>query len=138
MTDSINEELLRVVARRLSETNRFEEVEVFPANHPESVVPRLYEAYYPEHVREARLDVRAYLNGDFHVTYLEDWGGDRWHCRWDRHENPHNSRDHFHPPPNATTDKARDESFPTDFFDVIALVLEYVEERLGEVWSEYK
>jgi hypothetical protein len=162
---AVNEELLRVVARRLGETDRFEAVAVFPSNHPESIIPRLREAYYPEHVREARLDIRVYLNGDFHVMYIEDllsnvagrtdspaksgefvrrstsdsnWSGDRWCCRWDRHENPHNTRDHFHPPPKAATETARDESFPADFFDVIAVVLDWVEERLGAVWTEYE
>lgn len=131
-----NEELLRAVAKRLGATDRFEQVSVFPANHPESVVVGLDRTYYPEDVADTRLDLRAYRNGDFHVTYLENWSGQRWLCRWDRHENPHNSRDHFHPPPDAATDTAEDESFPTDFFDVITVVLEWVEGRLGEVWTE--
>ncbi|XGI83541.1 hypothetical protein ACEU6E_09755 [Halorutilales archaeon Cl-col2-1] len=133
MSKTVNESLLRSTANRLEKVDRFEKVVLFPVDYPESVIVETDLVYYPEDVDRAFLDIRTYLNGDFHISYIEERELDRWRCRWDRHENNHNSRDHFHPPPDAPT-QGEDREYPDDFFDVLGIVLEYVESRLGEVW----
>jgi hypothetical protein len=62
----------------------------------------LYPECYPEPVVEAHVLVKHVDRSDpqTNVIYEENWSGDRWTCRWDRHENPHNTRDHFHHPPS--------------------------------------
>lgn len=58
--------------------------------------------YYPDPVTEATLRVKHVerTTAKTHVTYEENWSGDRWTCRWGRHENTHNAHDHFHHPPS--------------------------------------
>jgi hypothetical protein len=56
-------------------------------------------------------------------------------CRWDRHDNPHSTRDHFHKPPEARTEDAVDREYPTDLLAVFELVLDFVDRRLGDVWE---
>jgi hypothetical protein len=56
-------------------------------------------------------------------------------CRWDRHA-PHNSRDHFYRPPNARSEDAIDTEFSTNFFELMELVLEEVDERVEGVWED--
>lgn len=133
---TLNEASLRDVSERLGSLSLVETVSVFPRNKPESVVARLDGQYYPQAVGRVELELRAYTNGDFHVTYREEWTGGQWTCRWDRHENPHSTRDHFHEPPSAETADARDRSFPTDFVAVLHSILDDIDDRLGEVWEE--
>lgn len=61
---------------------------------------------YPEPVTEAILRVKHVERSDSKtsVTYEEDWGGVTWTCRWGRHSNDHNDRDHFHHPPSPDKD----------------------------------
>ena len=92
-------------------------------------------SYYPAAVDEAQLTVRWYTNDDFKLHYREQYADHAWECRWDRHPNPHNTRDHFHPPPAATT-PGEDASRPDDHRDVIALVLDEIEDRIVTLWSE--
>lgn len=132
----LDEALLRSVARRLGSLTLVETVRVFPREKPASVVARLEPTYYPEEIRRSELELRAYANGDFNVIYREVRSGDDWMVRWDRHDNPHNSRDHYHRPPRARTEDAVDAAYPTDFFDVVELVLEEIDDRLGAVWEE--
>jgi hypothetical protein len=91
--------------------------------------------YYPGEVA-ARLEIRWYRNDDFNVQYQEQRQEETWMCRWDRHPNPHNSRDHFHPPPAASQTDAQDEQWPDDHRDVSQLILEYVENRIEALWKE--
>lgn len=133
---TLDETLLREVAQRLGSLTVVETVRVFPREKPESVVAALEAAYYPEEIRYVELELRAYRNGDFNVIYRETRSGDDWMARWDRHENPHNTRDHYHRPPLARTEDAVDAAYPTDFFDVIERVLAEVDQRLGAVWEE--
>lgn len=130
---TLDEALLRLVARRLGSLTLIESVAVFPHEKPASVVAAFDPRHCPENVRRVELELRAYTNGDFHVTYREDWSGEDWLCRWDRHENPHSSRDHFHPPPAARTEDAVDRDFPTDLLDVLSVVLGELDDRIGEV-----
>ncbi len=132
----LDEALLRIVARRLGSLSRVESVAVFPREKPESIVAAFDPRHYPEEVRRVELELRTYTNGDLHATYREEWDGDDWLCRWDRHDNPHSSRDHFHPPPAARTEDAIDREFPADAFEVLSVVLDEVDDRLGDVWEE--
>lgn len=133
--DALDEALLREVAKRLHSITVIETVRVFPPEKPASVVARLDPVYYPDTIRRIELEIRAYRNGDFNVTYRERRAGDDWMLRWDRHENPHNARDHRHEPPLARTEDAVDTSFPDDFFAVVEHVLGDVDARLGELWE---
>lgn len=91
--------------------------------------------YYPASVDEATVSVRWYTNDDFKIHYQEEHPERVWKCRWDRHPNPHNTRGHVHPPPDART-PGDDASWPTDHRDVLRLVLDDVEERITELWGE--
>ena len=91
--------------------------------------------YYPESVTEAILAVRWYTNDDFTVHYREAHVESDWKCRWDRHPNPHNTRDHFHPPPTAST-SGENASWPTDHRELLSLVLDDVERRITDLWDE--
>lgn len=91
-------------------------------------------SYYPATVTDAQLTVRWYTNDDFKLHYREEYAESAWECRWDRHRNPHDTRDHFHPPPNATT-PGDDVSWPADHRDVVTLVLDEIEDRITELWG---
>jgi len=90
--------------------------------------------YYPRDA-SARLEIRWYRNDDFTVHYQEEHRDEGWKCRWDRHPNSHNSRDHFHPPPDASRTDADDAQWPPDHRDVCRLVLDRVEARIEELWD---
>ena len=92
-------------------------------------------SYYPASVEDATLSVRWYTNDDFRIHYREVHSEQTWQCRWDRHPNPHNTRDHFHPPPTAPT-PGDDASWPIDHRAVLRLVLEEVEDRIEALWNE--
>lgn len=134
----LDEALLRLVAGRLGDLTLIERVSVFPATKPDSVVAQFDLQYFPERMDSVALELRVYLNGAFHISYREEWNGESWMCRWDRHDNPHSARDHFHKPPEARTQDAIDRDYPTDFLAVIELVLDFVDRRLGEVWENEK
>ena len=89
--------------------------------------------YYPNDA-SARFEIRWYRNDDFNVHYQEERKGGVWKCRWDRHPNDHNSRDHFHPPPNASRTDAEDAQWPSDHRDMCRLVIDRVEERIETLW----
>jgi len=95
----------------------------------------LAEEYYPGNT-VARFEIRWYRNDDFNVHYQEQREHDRWECRWDRHPNGHNSRDHFHPPPTASRADARDAQWPVDHRDVCRIVLAEVAERIDTLWEQ--
>jgi len=131
----LDEALLRTVARRVGRLTRIETVSVFPADKSESIVASFDLQYYPETFERVSLEVRTYTDGAFYVTYRERRAGDEWMCRWDRHDNPHSSRDHFHQPPDARTEDAVDRDFEEDLFDVLETVLDALDDRLGAVWE---
>jgi hypothetical protein len=89
--------------------------------------------YYPDVVSEVDLTIRWYTNDDFKIHYREQHPDRTWERRWGRHPNPHNDREHHHPPPDA--DSAVDASWPADYRDVLSLVLDDVEERLQTLWD---
>lgn len=131
----LDEALLREVARRLGSLTLIDTVRVFPQQKPASVVATFDSVYYPDEIRRVELELRAYQNDDFNVIYREVRSGEDWMARWDRHDNPHNSRDHYHRPPRARTEDAVDNAYPTDFFDVVEEILAEIDSRLGEVWD---
>ena len=90
--------------------------------------------YYPDEA-SARFEIRWYRNDDFNFHYKETRPDGSWQCRWDRHPNNHNSRDHFHPPPNASRTNAEDAQFPSHHRDLCRLVLARVEERIATLWE---
>lgn len=133
---TLDEALLRTVAKRLGDLTLVETVSVFPNSSPESVIARFDDQYYPPWMDQVSLELRIYLGGASYITYREEWNGQAWMCRWDRHENPHNTRDHFHQPPNAETQDAVDREYPDDFLEMLNRVLEYVDDRVGAVWDQ--
>ena len=78
--------------------------------------------------------VRWFTSDDFGVHYREERPDGDWECRWDRHPNTHNDRDHYHPPPDAATPGV-DESWPGDYRDVVGLVLDRIERRIESLWE---
>lgn len=96
---------------------------------------RFSTSYYPTAVESATLSIRWYTNDDFKIHYRESHGDETWECRWDRHPNPHNTRDHFHPPPVAST-PAEDATWPGDHRAVLGRVLDEIEKRIENLWAE--
>jgi hypothetical protein len=136
-TPTVDAETLRYLSRILGRQPEVQATSLSPANRQESLVVVLEDEYYRDAVDEARLEVRAYTNGDFHVSYVESYLGEPRRCRWDRHDQDHNSRDHVHPFPDAGTSGAEDRDFPTDLTALLEqVVLPWVEARLGEIWEE--
>lgn len=132
----LDQALLRVIAQRLGALGLVDSVAVFPPEKPSAIVAALDEQYFPPAFHQVFLEIRAFTNGDFSITYREESNGAAWQCRWDRHENPHSDRDHFHPPPQAGTDEAVDRDYPADVFAVLEVILSEVDDRLGQIWNE--
>jgi hypothetical protein len=129
---SVDEAPLRYLARAFGRRDEVRQTSLFPSNKSESLVVTLDIEYYPEPIDGVSLELRAYTNGDFHVSYHETRAGERRWCRWDRHDQPHNTRDHFHLLPDAATDAAVDRSYATDLTRVIEeTVLPWVDDRVG-------
>lgn len=104
---SPNKEVLRRVARKLGEISLVSQVNPFPSNKPGTVEVVFDETAYPKQISRVYVDIELQLNGSFYIHYVEEWERERKECRWNRHENPHNARDHYHPFPAATTDECR-------------------------------
>lgn len=135
-TRSVNEELLRTLAGTFARLGTVDSTRLFPSGKAETLVVELRPEFYPDAVDEPRLEIRAYTDGSFHISYVERYLGDRRRCRWDRHDQPHNSRDHYHPFPDAGTDDAADRSYPDDIDAVLRdVVLPWVDEHIGSVWE---
>jgi len=133
---SVDAETLRDLGRSFGRRPEVRHTSLFPSNKLESLVVTLDADYYPDQVDGVSTEVRAYTNGDFHVSYLESLSGDRRRCRWDRHDQPHNARDHFHPLPDASTAAAVDRSYAPDLTRVVAeAVLPWIDDRVGELWE---
>lgn len=130
----IDRSILEDIRDRLETSRQFEEAIITDQDGHLRLSAPLSQAYYPNDIIEASLEVRWYTNDDFKVQYHETWTDHRWECRWDRHPNPHNTRDHFHPPPDAST-PGTDESWPSDYRDVMHLVLTEIEQRIDDLWD---
>lgn len=130
----IDRPILEFLQTRLAATQQIEHTAISDASGHLALHVTLATAYYPETVPEATLLVRWYTNDDFKIHYRESLTDSDWECRWDRHPNPHNTRDHFHPPPTAPT-PGKDDDWPTDHRDVLRHVLDRIERRITELWS---
>ncbi|WP_247730673.1 hypothetical protein [Halovivax limisalsi] len=130
----IDRPILEFLETRLRATDQVAEAAVTDASGHLELRVTLASSYYPESVAAANLNVRWYTNDDFSVHYRESHADHTWECRWDRHPNSHNTRDRFHPPPDAST-PGDDASWPIDHRDVLRLILDEVETRLPELRS---
>ncbi|RJT07499.1 hypothetical protein [Halococcus sp. IIIV-5B] len=134
-TAPIDYDVLDRLGHRLAGSERFEDVEYRPDYAPNSVVLRFDLGYFPVEVERASLQVRWYENDDFSFHYAEQWeGGDRWECRWDRHPNTHNSRDHFHPPSDAAT-PGTDASYSQDWREMVIEILDELDAHIKAFWA---
>ena len=107
---------------------------------PDAYEPRLLSVLlapdqYPDSVAVARLDIRWFTTGDFSIHYVEEHKTDDvWECRWDRHPNRHNSRLHFHQPPDAAeiTDLSLPSLHPLEVYSTVFAALEA---RIEDLWA---
>lgn len=133
--DDLNEELMRSIGTRLRDQHFIERVNKFPLEKPDRIVVTFHESLYPAPVSDAWLELRLRLNDDLNIVYIEEWSGSHWACRWDRHDNDHNAREHFHPPPRISTDTALDIDLPSDPNRVVTIALEFIEDRISDLWK---
>ena len=128
-------DILDRIGQRLAGSDRFSTVTVQPESARDSVVAEFDLGFYPAAVERAYLQIRWFQTDDFSVHYLEEYAsGETWECRWDRHPNDHNTRDHFHPPADAPT-QGTDAAYPTDWRAVLTRVLERLDERIESFWE---
>ncbi|SEA33058.1 hypothetical protein SAMN04488065_2702 [Haloplanus vescus] len=131
----IDRPILEFLQTRLQATRQVSHAAITDASGHFELQVVFASSYYPAPVDDATLTVRWYTNDDFTIHYRELHSGHTWECRWDRHPNPHNTRDHFHPPPTAPT-PGDDDSWPTDHCDVLQLVLDEIEDRIAALWDD--
>ena len=131
----IDRPILEFLQTRLQATKQIEQATITDASGHLELSVQFASPYYPATIDETTVTVRWYTNDDFKIHYREVHPKDAWECRWDRHPNPHNTRDHFHPPTGATT-PGDDASWPADHRDVLTLVLDEIETRIAELWDE--
>ncbi|MDL0127831.1 hypothetical protein [Halobacterium salinarum] len=124
---------LRLLERHLASEGLISDTAFDPNPHE----PRLLHAHfdtthYPASTTAARLDVRWFTTGDFSFHYVETSAdGPQWECRWDRHPNTHNTRVHFHQPPD--NDDVTDLALPSNHpLDVYSTILDAIEQRLTD------
>jgi len=81
-------------------------------------------------------NVRWFETDDFSIHYSEQYQtGTAWDCRWDCHPNDHTTREHFHPPPDAST-PGEDTTYSTDWRDVLTTVLTRLDDRIEAFWNQ--
>jgi len=118
----------------LRKSNRFADVEWRPSYAPDSLVCIYDPGFYPVSVEDSSLKITWYKNDDFNIHYQENWAsGEQRKCRWDRHPNDHNTRDHYHPLPDAAT-PGTDESYPRNWKDILSSVLSEIDGRIEAFW----
>lgn len=131
----IDSDVLERIGRRLRGSVRFSSVEYRPAYAPNAVVADFDVGYFPAGVERAYLRVRWFETDDFSIHYSEQYRArESWECRWDRHPNSHNDREHFHPPPDAAT-PGEDTTFARDWREVISRVLSELRDRIESFWN---
>lgn len=131
----IDTDILEQIGQHLERSNRFAETIFQPEYAPSSVVAEYDMGYFPTAIERAYLQIRWYKTDDFNIHYSEQYdAGDHWECRWDRHPNNHNTRSHFHPPPDATT-PGEDVEYEEDWRDVLTDVLGDLDDRIEAFWE---
>lgn len=134
-TGPIDADVLDRIATRLAGSQRFESVVFQPSDAPNSVVADYNTGYFPSEVERAYLHIRWFETDDFCIHYSEQYrDGSSWECRWDRHPNEHNTRDHVHPPPDAAT-PGENADFDIGWRNVLASVLTALDERIESFWE---
>jgi hypothetical protein len=131
----IDQPILEFLQTRLHTANQVRQAAITDSGGHLELSVEFVSLYYPAIVDNATLTVRWYTNDDFKIHYREIHATSAWECRWDRHPNTHNTRDHFHPPPLAPT-PGEDASWPTDHRDLLTLVLDEIEQRIADLWNE--
>jgi hypothetical protein len=132
----IDRPILEDIRDRLRTSQSFTDADIVLHEGHVRLLAVLDPSYVPATVEEATLDIRWYSNDDFSAHYHET-GVEEWACRWGRHPNPHNAREHYHPPPDATT-PGEDRSWPGDYRDVMSLVLDRIDRRIEEHWLDLR
>lgn len=130
----IDRQILEYLRDRLETTAQVADATITDAEGHLALRVQFSNGYYPMDVEQATLLVRWYTNDDYKIHYREIHRDSEWECRWDRHPNPHNTRDHFHLPPDAPT-PGNDADWPADYRQVLTLVLDEIEARIQELWS---
>ena len=132
----IDTEILDRIAAHLARSDRFNDIQTQPEYAPNAVIADYDLGYFPSGVERAYLRIRWFETDDFSIHYSEQYQtNNEWECRWDRHPNDHNTREHFHPPPDALT-PGDDEDYPDDWRDVLATVLTDLDDRIKAFWDE--
>jgi hypothetical protein len=132
----IDRPILEDVRDRLRTSQPFTSADIVLGEGHVRLLAVLDPSYVPATVKEATLDIRWYRNDDFRIHYREI-GAEEWACRWDRHPNPHNACEHYHPPPDAGT-PGEDRSWPIDYRDVMGLVLDRIDRRIEAHWRDVR
>lgn len=132
----VDSEILDRISAHLARSARFDDIETRPSYAPNAVVAEYDLGYFPGRVTRAYLQIRWFETDDFNIHYSEQYrSGNSWECRWDRHPNDHNTREHFHPPPDVST-PGEDETYPDEWRDVLATVLTHLDDRINAFWNE--
>jgi len=135
-TGPVDVDLLDQIAAYLSRSARFADVRSRPTYAPNAVVADYDLGYFPGGVVRASLRIRWFETDDFSIHYSEQYRtDDSWECRWDRHPNDHNTREHVHPPPDART-PGEDTDYPDEWRAVLATILTRLDERIRAFWTE--
>lgn len=132
---AVDTAVLERIGRRLEGNSRFSKVAYRPEYAPNSIMVEYDMGYFPVGVERAYLRIRWFETDDFHVHYSEQYdSNESWECRWDRHPNEHNTRDHFHPPPDAAS-PGNDADYPRDWRDLLTAVLQDLDARIQAFWD---
>jgi len=130
----IDRGVLETSRDRLRTAPQIAAAEIVVADGQTKLEASLAAAATPAGIERRFLDIRRYTNDDFRIHYQEDWEDRTWRQRWDRHPNAHNSRDHFHPPPDAAA-PGEDHTWPTAFQAVLERVVDDVQTRTETLWQ---
>lgn len=134
-TGPVDYDVLDRIGRHLEQNSRFSRVQFRPQCAPNAVLAEYDTGYFPSRINRAYLRISWFETDDFNIHYTEQYGdGMSWECRWDRHPNEHNSRDHFHPPPEAST-LGDDEEYSRDWRVVLSRVLAVLDDRIKALWE---
>ncbi|WP_394355608.1 hypothetical protein [Halosimplex litoreum] len=134
-TGPIDATVLQRIGRRLSASERFEDTQERPSAAPNAVVADYDSGYFPAAIDRAYLRIRWFETDDFSIHYSEQYqDGSKWECRWDRHPDDHNTRAHFHPPPDADT-PGENVSYEADWRAVLTHILDDLDERVQAFWE---
>lgn len=125
---------LEIIKDRLATDDRFAQIAEQTEFAPDRLVCVYDSRFYPRRVETTHLEIVWYENDDFSVHYHEEHPDGTFDRRWDRHPSDHNTRDHVHPGPDAPT-SGDDASHPTDWRDVLSMVLAEIEERQRAFWT---